>query len=450
MLRFVRSRIFCGLFIFLFVAGQRIATWQTGPLIEYKSRRKKYSERIKEGVTVIFNAPDEELHEYITDKNFYYLTGLSEPEGILVLSPSHPTHKETLFIPKRDPTQEKWSGPRLEVSPEVARSIGVDRLLSLDNFEAELDKLAASERKVYTALPKVDDRWRWSSGCGQVDRLRRRFPSSEIWDATPHIAFFRMKKSESELSFLRKAIQLTVDGQRAAAGQIRIGRFEYEVEATLEFEFRRKGASRPGFPSIVGSGANAMILHYDKNTREMRDGDLVVVDAGAEYGGYTADITRTYPVSGRFSSRQKEIYDIVLAAQEAALEQVKVGAMASKEGAIHRAAYDYINTHGKDLKGGSLGRYFTHGTSHHLGLDVHDVVDDPNRPLEPGMVISVEPGVYIPEENIGIRIEDNVLVTESGYELLSKDLPRQSERVEAMMSVNENKRIGTLLEWYPQ
>jgi Xaa-Pro aminopeptidase len=446
MLRLLKGRIFCGALILLFIAGQRISSWQTGPLIEYKSRRKAYAERVKGGISVIFNAPDEELREYVTDKNFYYLTGLSEPGGILVLSPDHPAPKETLFIPERDPAQEKWTGPKLEVSLEAARSIGVDRLLSLDNFEAELSKLAKSERKIYTALPKATERWRSSCACSQVERLKQMFPSSEILDATPHIAFLRMKKSESELSFLRKAIRLTVDGQRAAAAQIGIGKFEYEVEATLEFEFRRKGASRPGFPSIVGSGANATILHYDKNAREMRDGDLVVVDAGAEYGGYTADITRTYPVSGKFSPRQKEIYDIVLAAQEAALKQVKVGAVTSKNGPIHRAAYDYINTHGKDLKGGSLGHYFIHGTSHHLGLDVHDAVDDLNRPLEPGMVISIEPGVYIPEEDIGIRIEDDVLVTESGYELLSKDLPRQSEEIEVIMSVNKNRRIGTLLE----
>jgi Xaa-Pro aminopeptidase len=243
-----------------------------------------------------------------------------------------------------------------------------------------------------------------------------------------------MKKSASELELLRRAIAITLEGEKAAAGAIASDRWEYQVQAALEYQFRQLGSSAPAFPSIVGSGINSTTLHYESNSRKMMDGELVVVDIGAEFSEYAADITRTYPVSGKFSPRQREIYNIVLEAQEAALKEVRPGAGISRGGAIHKASFDYINAHGKDLRGQPLGQYFIHGTSHHLGLDVHDAVDENSRPLEQGMVITVEPGIYIPEEKLGVRIEDDVLVTETGYELLSRDLPRRAEEVERFMA----------------
>ena len=196
---------------------------------------------------------------------------------------------------------------------------------------------------------------------------------------------------------------------------------EYEVEAALEYQFRRAGSERPGFPSIVGSGPFSTVLHYDKSARRMEAGDVVVVDIGAEYGGYSADVTRTYPVSGKFSQRQREIYQIVLDAQRAALAQVKPGATI---GEVHRAAMAYIQSKGYE-------KNFIHGTSHHIGLEVHDV-GSTARALEPNMVITVEPGIYIPEEQLGIRIEDDVLVTPAGYRMLSP-FPREISEIEALM-----------------
>jgi Xaa-Pro aminopeptidase len=196
---------------------------------------------------------------------------------------------------------------------------------------------------------------------------------------------------------------------------------EYEVEAALEYEFRRNGAERPGFPSIVGSGPFSTVLHYDKSERRMQAGEVVVVDVGAEYGGYSGDVSRTYPVSGKFSPRQREIYQIVLDAQKAAIAKVKPGARISD---LHQAAMGYIRSKGYD-------KYFIHGTSHHIGLDVHDV-GETSRPLEPNMVITVEPGIYIPEEQIGIRIEDDVLVTPTGYRVLST-FPKEISEIEALV-----------------
>src|SRR5204863_4600362 len=235
------------------------------------------------------------------------------------------------------------------------------------------------------------------------------------------IATLRQVKSPTEIALLEKAIQITIKAQQAAAQTIGPRAMEYEVEAALEFEFRRGGAERPGFPSIVGSGPFSTILHYDKNTRRMEAADVIVVDIGAEYSGYSADVTRTYPVSGKFSPRQREIYQIVLDAQKAAIAKVKPGA---RIGDLHQAAMGYIRSKGYD-------KYFIHGTSHHIGLEVHDV-GDTSRPFEPNMVVTVEPGIYIPEEQIGVRIEDDVLVTPTGYRVLS-DFPKEAAEIEALV-----------------
>jgi len=401
---------------------------------EFRIRRQAYAARTADGVTVLFNALEEDLREFAADKNFYYLTGAALPDAILVLSPGHAQHKETLFIPERDLAQEKWTGPKLTPDIETARQLGIGRVLSLEQFQAELTALMAGQSKIYAVLPNRKGTAPPSTQEGHLSRLRGLFPFAEIASAATPIAHLRMTKSAAELALLKRAIQITIAAHGAASRVVAEGRPEYKVEAALEFEFRRAGATRPAFPSIVGSGPNSVVLHYDKNTRQMHRGELVVVDIGAEFEEYAADITRTYPVGGKFSSRQREIYNIVLAAQEAALRAVKPGVTIGKSGPIHRAAYETIDSHGKDLKGNSLGQYFIHGTSHHLGLDVHDAVSEPNRVLEPGMVITVEPGIYIPDENLGVRIEDVVLITETGYELLTKDLPRLPEEIEKLMA----------------
>jgi Xaa-Pro aminopeptidase len=209
------------------------------------------------------------------------------------------------------------------------------------------------------------------------------------------------------------------------------GMHEYELEAVVEFGFRREGAERVGFPSIVGSGPNSTVLHYDKSRREMETGDLVVMDVGAEFGYYSADITRTVPVGGTFTPRQRALYELVLGAQEAALAKVRPG---TTLGELTRVARDYMDRHAGALCGGDpCSRYFVHGLGHWLGMDVHDV-GDYGTPLAEGMVITIEPGVYLPEEEIGIRIEDDVLVTSDGYELLSGMLPRHPDAVEAAMA----------------
>lgn len=361
------------------------------PLQEYRSRRERLAELIKGNVLVLKAAPEQELVEYQQEDNFYYLTGFDEPNAVLLLDAATTPPDEVLFIPERKPSEERWTGPKLGPGPDAEKSTGFKKVLPLSEFDSTLMKVSAGK------------------------------PVYGLKDVADNIAFLRQTKSPTEIALLEKAIQITMRAHRAAAQAIAPRATEYEVEAALEYGFRRGGAERPGFPSIVGSGPFSTILHYDKNTRRMESGDVVVVDIGAEYSGYSADVTRTYPVSGKFSARQREIYQIVLDAQKAALARVKPGATF---GEIHQAAKGHIASKGYD-------KFFIHGTSHHIGLDVHDV-GSTSRPLEPNMVITVEPGIYIPEEQLGIRIEDDVLVTADGYRMLST-FPKDISKIEALV-----------------
>lgn len=398
---------------------------------EARARRIAYLQRATEGVTLLFNRRHHDLNEYVPDKNFYYLTGCAEPGAVLLLIPGKDGPRETLFLARRDPKQERWTGPRMASGSRTARRLGMQEVLSLDQLPDALAQRAPPKSKVYANLPNGPHREAADKCCPEPRvRLRRWLPHAEILDSGPELAFLRMKKSDWEVEKIRRAVEITIAGHRNALPAIGPGRFEYEVEAAIEYQFRSRGATRPAFPSIVGSGPNAAILHYAENNRRMSSGDLVVIDVGAEFDGYSADLTRTYPVSGRFTPRQKEIYNIVLAAQQAALKQVRPGVTFDS---IHRAAVETIDSRGRDRQGRRLGRYFIHGTGHHLGLEVHDPVSDRARPLEPGMVITIEPGIYIPEENIGVRIEDDILVTRDGYRILSRGLPREAEEIERMM-----------------
>jgi Xaa-Pro aminopeptidase len=245
----------------------------------------------------------------------------------------------------------------------------------------------------------------------------------------------RQVKMDTELNLLEKAIEVSVDAHLAAMRLMRPGLYEYQVAARMEYVHKFAGCEREGYAPIVGAGFNSTILHYNKLERRIEDGDVVVLDVGAQCDGYVADITRTLPANGKFSPRQREIYEIVLGAQNAVLAALKPGMRLSRTGpnSLYQIAYDYINTHGADQHGRSLGRYFIHGLGHHVGLNVHDA-GDPGRPLEPGMVITIEPGIYIPEENLGVRIEDIALITEDGYKLLTARLPRTPEAIEREMA----------------
>ena len=378
--------------LLLLLALKPLLAIEKEPLTEYKARRDRLASRIKGNVLVVRAAPEQELVKYYQEPNFYYLTGFDQPEAILLLDAASNPPQEFLFLPERKPATERWTGPKLGPGPEAEKATGFTKVLPTSEFDATLKSASQHAKAVYG-----------------------------LKDVEKEMAYLRQTKSATELTLLEKAIQITVKAQEAAARTITPGVMEYEVQAALEYEFTRNGAERPGYPSIVGSGPFSTVLHYNDNRRRMQAGDVVVVDVGAEYSGYSADVTRTYPVSGKFSPRQREIYQIVLDAQKAAIAKVKPGARISD---MHNAAMGYIRSKGYE-------KYFIHGTGHHIGLEVHDV-GETSRPFEPNMVITAEPGIYIPEEQLGIRIEDDVLVTGTGYRVLS-DFPKEISEIEALV-----------------
>ncbi|HWB97151.1 MAG TPA: aminopeptidase P N-terminal domain-containing protein, partial [Bryobacteraceae bacterium] len=329
--------------------------------------------------------------------------------------------REILFLPQRSLEQEKWTGRKLGPDDsEVRRLTGFDTVLPVASLEAELHKMLAQYPRLYTL-----------KGRSEAAKLQSLAPLRDIGDAGPAIARLRMKKSPEELALLEKAAAATIEAHRAAWRRIAAGVHEYQIAATMVEVYADRGCERSSYAPIVGSGPNSVILHYSRNSRRMDRGELLLMDVGAECAGYAADITRTVPVGGHFSRRQREIYEIVLGAQKAVIAAVKPGMNLGKTApdSLYKVAYEYINSHGKDLHGEPLGKYFTHGIGHHVGLEVHDA-NDPATPLAEGMVITVEPGIYIPEENIGIRIEDMVLVTRTGARVLSAGLPREPGEIE--------------------
>ncbi len=392
------------------------------PPAEYRERRQALREKIRDGVLVLFGATDatgRHRSAFFQESNFYYLTGWREPGAILALTPE----TEILFLPRRNPDQERWTGPRTDpLAPGAAARTGFDVVRPAESFEAALPEILEDGAKVYTLLQ-----------ADYADKLKALLPLRRFADAAPMIGRLRAKKSPSEIGLLRRAVEVTVDAHRAAWRRLAPGLFEYQLAAAMAAVYLDAGCGRPAYAPIVGSGPNALVLHYSENSRRMDAGELVLMDVGAECGRYAADLTRTVPVSGRFSKRQRELYEIVLGAQRAAIAAVKPGMTLAREGpnSLYRVACDYFDQY-RDANGEGLCQYFTHNIGHHIGLDVHDPVPR-TTPLEPGMVITIEPGLYIPEENIGIRIEDMVLVTEDGGEVLSDSLPKEPDAVTALI-----------------
>lgn len=387
---------------------------------EYRARRGEISQKLHDGVLVLFGRTDkgeENLRTgFFQESNFYYLTGWQEPGAILLISPSQDDKPhEVLFLPRRQPDQEKWTGRK--TGPDdanVTQLTGFDTVLPRESFESELGRQLDHYSGIYT-LPGA-----------ATSEMKALAPLRDISDAGPLIARLRMHKSPEELALIQKSIDATLDAHRAAWKRAAPGLYEYQVAASMTSVYFNEGCARSAYAPIVGAGPDSTILHYSRNGRRMDRGDLLLMDVGAECAGYAADITRTIPVGANFSPRQREIYDIVLGAQNAVIAAIKPGLRLSD---LTKIAREYINTHGKDLHGEPLGKYFTHGVSHHVGLDVHDAADL-SLPLAEGNVITVEPGIYIPEENIGIRIEDMVLVTKDGAKLLSGGLARDAGEIE--------------------
>lgn len=424
---------------------------QREPNSAYVDRRVRLLAQVDGPVVLFgFTGREQASPSYIfnQEENFHYLTGHNEPGAALLILPAAPAGanngsrpREILFLPPRNPEGERRDGPRLGPGDAgLAERTGFAEVKPFSELKGELERAAKSFSNFYTLLPGRFDVGYPHARTWQ-NWLREVVPQAAVGDVRAQIGAMRQIKSPSELALIERATEISIDAHLEAMRMMRPGIYEYEVAARMEYLHKRSGCEGEAYAPIVGSGFFSTVLHYNDVDRRIEDGDVIVLDVGAQCSGYAADITRTLPASGKFTPRQREIYEIVLGAQNAALAAVKPGATFARSGptSLYKIAYDYIDSHGKDQQGRSLGRYFIHGLGHHIGLNVHDA-GDPVRPLEPGMVVTIEPGIYIPEENLGVRIEDMVLVTETGYKLLTARLPRTLAEVEKFMAESRKQR----------
>ena len=425
-------------------------------------RRQRLLQAAGEGSILILPAAPERVrsrdthYPYRQDSDFWYLTGCHEPEAVLVLVPGRRHGETILFCRERDLEREAWDGARL--GPEGAVDVlGMDDAYPIADIDEILPGLLEGRRRVHYHLGRDADFD--LKLIGWINRVRAQVrqgaqPPQEFLELGHLLDELRLFKSADELRLMQQAVDISVAAHRVAMRAARVGMREFELQAELEYVFRKHGA-QPAYASIVGAGANACVLHYVANTGKTCDGDLVLIDAGAEYAGYAADITRTFPANGRFSKPQRALHDLVCAAQAAALAQARPGVPyeAGHDAAVATLSEGLLSL--GLLKGrledvlanGDYKRFYRHKTGHWLGLDVHDVgeyrIDGVSRLLEPGMVFTIEPGLYIPPDDtsvaaqwrgIGIRIEDDVLITREGHRVLTAALERGADEVEHLMA----------------
>ncbi len=407
----------------------------------FAARREALIKRIEGSVAVLQGASETRPYTaFRQDNNFYYLTGVETPNALLLIDGIR--GQSILFLPARDKGLENWEGLRLYPGPEARRITGMDEVLEISKFTVELERRRDALRTLYipfspseTAAESRDrashfDAARQNDSLdGRISReaafeknLRARLPSARIMDLSPFLDEMRRVKDAQEIERLRTSGRIGALGLKEAIRSAKPGMYEYQLAAVAEFVFLWHGASGFSFFPIVGSGLNSCILHYSENTRRMEPGDLVVMDFGPDYRYYASDITRTFPVSGRFSEEQAKLYQAVLDAYKAALERVRPGLTF---GSVNDAAREALDRQG-------YGRYLNHAVSHYLGMSTHDV--GRSERFEPGVVITVEPGIYMRDRNLGIRIEDTVLVTKDGHEVLTKEAPNEIPEVESLMT----------------
>ncbi|AWL11128.1 Xaa-Pro aminopeptidase [Saliniradius amylolyticus] len=439
------------------------------PIQEYVARRQRLAEQLTDNSLCVIPAAGEVTRSRDTeypfrqDSDFYYLTGFNEPDAVLVLI-KQPDELETrLYCRPKDPQAEVWHGRRLghEAAKEQLR---VDKANALDDFQGELESLLNHKTSLY--FPQGAYEWLDKQVFATLQMLRNKPKTGHapdtLIDPRPLIHQMRLIKSEAEIATMRQAAAISVSAHKRTMQYCCPGRYEYQLAAELHHEFAMHGAHYPAYGTIVGGGDNACILHYTANEDELAEGELVLIDAGGEFNGYAADITRTFPVSGRFSEPQKQLYQIVLDAQLAAFKHIKPGGtlVAATEAAAEVITQGLLDV---GILEGSLQQhmdektyreYFIHGLGHWLGLDVHDVglykTGETPVPLQPGMVLTVEPGIYISPEadvaeqwrGIGIRIEDNLVVTEQGHDNLTQGVPKTIEAIEALMTTRHNLDSG--------
>ena len=426
----------------------------------FRARRQRLLQHMGSGVALVPTAPEavrsrDSYHPYRFDSHFHYLTGFPEPEAVLfVVAGESP--RSVLFCRDKDLEREIWDGFRYGPGGAL-EFFGVDEAYSISQLEELAPQLLANQPRLHYALG-ADEAWdrrvaAWLQSVRAQARAGVSAPT-EISDLHALLSEMRLIKSPEEQDIMRRASDISAAAHVRAMRAVRPGMMEYEIEAELLYEFRRQGAQSPAYHSIVAGGANACVLHYVFNNTQLHDGDLLLIDAGCELDGYASDITRTFPVNGKFTGAQKDLYELVLAAQAAAIEKVRPGCHWNEPheaalAVLARGFVDFGLCHGTPdavIESGDYRRFYMHRTGHWLGMDVHDVGEykkqDAWRPLQPGMVLTVEPGCYVrpadkvPEHfwDIGIRIEDDAVVTAAGCEIITAGVPKTVTDIEALMA----------------
>ena len=394
---------------------------------EFRARRERLLQELGCAVAIVpAGEADPSLHHpWKPHAHFEYLTGIvDEPGAMLLLDPSNPVaaKRAVLLLRPLNPEVEKWDGFREELGAALRARTGLDTVMRTGMLGRLLLEGTRRSRTLACLMPLAQWNSPVSADLAILRAQAERVPGTQVQDRSDLLLRMRAAKSAAEIACIREAGRITATGFAAAMRSMRAGMNEFDLQECVEHAYRTNGARELAFRTIAGGGFNATVLHYHANDRPLVDGELVVLDSGAKHAGYSADVTRTLPVSGRFTARQRELYDTVLRAQSAAIAAVRPGATLAQVDAAGR----------KVIADAGLGDAFIHGMGHHLGLETHDA--SPDAPLEVGAVITIEPGVYLPKESIGIRIEDDVAVTEGGHEVLTPSIPRTADEVERAMA----------------
>ena len=427
--------------------------------LNFSERRDLLADKVLEDSAIIVSAASvksrisDTEYSYRQDSNFYYLSGYEEPESLILIRPNQDKERFIIFCRDRDPLREQWDGFRTG-QEGVIQDYGADAAYSINSIDEIMPKLLEGAKNIYFSM---------SAPCGVdakisswVEDIRKNTrsgaePPQNLLSLDSILHEMRLIKESDEMDLMKQAANITTEAHIRAMQSVRPGMYEYQLEAEYLYAFNKNGARSPAYNSIVGGGNNSCILHYVENNAELQDGDLVLVDAGCEYQYYASDVTRTFPVNGKFSPEQKEIYSIVLEAHKQSMEQAKPG---NKWNLMHEKSVEVIvegllsigllqGSRDEIIDKGEYSKFYMHRIGHWLGMDVHDVgsykQDGDWRPLEEGMVMTVEPGIYILDsmegvddkwKGIGVRIEDDIAITESGFEILTPDVPRTIEEVE--------------------
>ncbi len=446
----MKSR-FCALSaIALLFACASLHALDRQPTADYRARRVALADKLNGGIAILFAAdePSLEYLEYRQDEDFYYLTGWNEPgAALLIQSPlaaqgTRPAraYREILFLPTRNLRMELYTGVKLDAAtPNAPQIAGVDEVKTMSDLALTVNQLATENRSVMYRLWSQSDSEQAKALFLWIATTLGRNDPPPFSDVRTPVSQLRETKDAGELALLHKASDASVQAQFAMMKSVHPGQKERTVNGVIVEKLMENGCERPSYPPIVGSGAKSTELHYSENSQTMQSGEVVVVDAAGEYSMYASDITRTVPVSGHFTARQREIYDIVLGAQKAAMEGFVAGKSHLNDSqhkypdSLDTIAFNYMNAHGKDLHGEPLGKYFIHGIGHSVGIDVHDPYDY-SQPVHKGTVFTIEPGIYIPEEKIGVRIEDVFYADQDGKLIdLTEALPKEADAVEKAM-----------------